>query len=237
MSAKTVFTAAKPGRESVPGFLILLAVAVLTPFTYLLRVDTLGVLSRAQVWTAMTGGEQGFWGHNAAAALLLGLVPLIAARLVLGLELRTLGFGPSRGRRVVFWLAVGVPLAILAGWLSSGQAEMRTVYPLDRHLSGGGWPFILHTLFQLMYYAGWEVLFRGVLLGGLTGRLGFATANSVQTGLSVLAHFGRPLTETLAAIPAGLAFGGVTRHSGSVWTVILIHWAVGVAQDAFIIAR
>ena len=88
----------------------------------------------------------------------------------------------------------------------------------------------------MLYYCGWEILFRGVLLAGLTRRFGFATANIIQTALSVIAHFGRPFTETAAAIPGGLAFGGVARHTGSVWYVIIIHWAVGMAQDWFIIS-
>jgi membrane protease YdiL (CAAX protease family) len=212
-----------------------LSVLVLTPFFYWLRVDTIGVTSHTRGWTALTGGEWSYWAHNALSALWLGLVPLLLTRLVLG----PIGLGLKAGnrRRGAFWLAVGIPLAALAGWLASGQAEMRAVYPLDRHLTPDLWAFFLHTLFQLLYYAAWEILFRGVLLHGLTPRLGFATANMVQTALSVLAHFGRPFTETVSAIPAGLAFGGIARHSGSVWYVVLIHWVVGMAQDAFILAR
>jgi len=50
-----------------------------------------------------------------------------------------------------------------------------------------------------------------------------------------VAHFGRPLTETLAAIPAGLAFGGIARQTRSIWYVVVIHLVVGAAQDWFIV--
>ena len=132
-------------------------------------------------------------------------------------------------------MAVGLPLAILAGYLSASQAEMRAVYPLNPGLVSGQVSFANHALTQLLYFAAWEVLFRGILLQGLTPRLGFATANAIQMALSVVAHFGRPCTETISAIPAGLAFGGIVRHTGSIWYVVVIHWVVGTAQDAFIL--
>jgi membrane protease YdiL (CAAX protease family) len=58
----------------------------------------------------------------------------------------------------------------------------------------------------------------------------------VQTALSVVAHFSRPFPETVAAIPAGLAFGGIARQTRSLWYVAIIHWGVGTAQDWFIVS-
>jgi len=216
--------------------LILVAVFVLTIFYYWTRTDTLGVSVHGRDWTAMTQRTVTVLRHNLAAGLLLGLVPLLFGRFMCGLDWQGLGLGKGNVRRGLAWLALGIPLALLAGKLSSGQAEMRAVYPLDPQLTLSTSDFARHAGFQFIYICGWEILFRGVLLGGLTRRFGFATSNIIQTALSVIAHFGRPFTETFAAIPAGLAFGGVARHTGSVWYVILIHWVVGVAQDWFILA-
>ncbi len=235
MFTKSTFAVVRPGPESRPGALILLTVLVLTPFFYFLRADTIGVTSVARSWTAMTGGEMGHLSHNLASAAVLGLLPLLAARFGLGLTAGEMGLKIGAWRRGLFWLAVGLPLAILAGYLSAGQAEMRAVYPLNPGLVSGQVSFANHALTQLLYFAAWEVLFRGILLQGLTPRLGFATANAIQMALSVLAHFGRPCTETISAIPAGLAFGGIVRHTGSIWYVVVIHWVVGTAQDAFIL--
>jgi len=229
-----VFVGVKPGPENHPGALILLSVLVLTPFFYWLRADTIGVSSLARHWTALTTAELGHVTHNVASAIVLGLIPLLAARYLLGISFADLGLQRGSWRRGAFWVAIGVPIAILAGKVAAGQPEMRAVYPLNQGLMTGQVSFINHALIQFLYYAAWEFLFRGVLLRGLTPRLGFANANMIQMALSVLAHFGRPSTETISAIPAGLAFGGIARHTGSVWYVILIHWAVGTAQDAFI---
>ena len=111
---------------------------------------------------------------------------------------------------------------------------MRAVYPLDPNLDLGG--FLAHTAAQWAYFGSWEVLFRGVLLFGLAPRLGSGTANILQTALSVLAHFGRPLEETFAAIPAGLVFGAIGLRLRSVWWVAIAHWVEGAALNYFILS-
>ena len=60
-------------------------------------------------------------------------------------------------------MGVGVPIAILAGWVSAGKPEMRAVYPLNPGLVSGQVSFLTHALTQLLYYSAWEILFRGVL--------------------------------------------------------------------------
>ena len=133
--------------------------------------------------------------------------------------LRALGLGRGRWRAGLAWLAVGIPLAVLAGWIGSRSPDVRAVYPLDAGLTAAPSAFIPHALQQFLYFGAWEVLFRGVLLFGLRDRLGGGTANLLQTALSVVAHFGRAFDETLAALPAGLLFG----------------WVVGVSLDWFIV--
>jgi membrane protease YdiL (CAAX protease family) len=210
-------------------------VLVLTLFYYWTRVDTIGVTGPGRQWFAMTGGTLSPGRHNLVSAILLGLVPLAWARLATRASWKELGLGVGNPRRGLLWLGIGLPVAVLAGWVSSGNPEVRAVYPLDPGLTLEPGRFAIHALIQLGYYAAWEVLFRGVLLGTLRPVFGFANANLIQTALSVVAHFGRPFPETFAAIPAGLAFGGVARTTGSVWYVIIIHWVVGLAQDWFII--
>ena len=173
--------------------------------------------------------------HNLAAAVLLGVVPVLVAGFLKGRNWQGLGLGRGRIARGLVWVGIGIPIAIVLGKLSADHPHVQAVYPL-----GGGVPadlpgFARHALTQLPYYASWEILFRGILLYGLTPRFGFAGANAVQTTMSVLAHFGRPLSETLAALPAGLALGGVARHTGGVWYVIVIHYTAAMAQDWFLV--
>lgn len=221
------------GQQSV--WLLLVATGALFVFYYFLRADGVGVFSPERGWNALIPVRfRPIW-HFLGSGLLLGVIPVVLARWSTGSTLSDLGLGLGRWRVGLGWLAVGAPLAILAGWLSAPSPDLRAVYPLDPTLTPAVDRLLQHALGQSSYFFAWEVLFRGVLLFGLRRQVGDATANAAQTALSVLAHFGRPLPETLAAIPAGLVFGAVDLRVGSVWYVAVVHWIVGVSLDWWIV--
>lgn len=214
--------------------LLPLAGLVLFVFYYGARADAVGALLPSGVVYRVTGPPLPVPLHYAASAVLLGWIPLAAARRLTGRSLGDLGLGVGRPRPGLLWLALGVPLAALAGWVAAGSAAMQAVYPLRPDLTPGT-GFLLHSAASLLYYAAWEVLFRGVLLLGLEERLGGSGANALQTVLSVLAHFGRPATETFAALPAGLVFGSIALRTRSVWYGFLIHATAAVSTDWFLV--
>ncbi len=216
--------------------LILTSVLVLTVLYYFARPDTIGVYSLERGWRRVTPEGLTPIEHYLASGVLLAALPLIVARFVCGIRLRDLGLGLGRWREGLIWLVIGIPLAIVAGWFASTQAPMRIVYPLDPMLAPRAGPFATYAMWALLYYAGWEVLFRGVLLFGLSRPLGTGNANVIQTALSVVAHFGRAFNETFSAIPAGLVFGLITYRLRSIWYVALIHWTVGMSMEWFILA-
>lgn len=214
--------------------LLLVATFALFLFYYVARADSIGASGPMGDWFTVTGPTLSPTFHFLASALLLGAFPLAVAHWLCGIPLRELGLGFGRWKEGLAWVAVGVPIAVLAGWIASGSPAMRAVYPLDPTVAGEIGDFLPHALRNLLYFGAWEVLFRGVLLFGLRRRTGDSTANAAQTGLSVVAHFGRPMTETFSAIPAGLAFGWITLRVQSVWYVAIIHWVVAMSMDWFI---
>lgn len=218
-------------------WLLAVGTLVLIIFYYLVRADTVGVFSADRGWTSLTPGVLPPPLHYLSAAVLLGVLPVAAARLLTGMSLSELGLGAGDWRSGLRWLAVGIPLGILAGWIGSTGTPMRAVYPLDSAVTAELHSFLPYAALQFLYYGSWEVLFRGVLLFGLLNRIGVAPANLSQTGLSVTAHFGRAWGETVAAFPAGLLFGALALRLRSMWYIAVIHWAVGVSCDWFIIAR
>ena len=217
---------------------ILLATATfsLFAFYYVARADLVGTRPAGGGWLTVSAPVLSPTGHFMAAALVLGVIPVVAATWVCGLHLRDLGLGRGDWRAGLFWLAIGLPGAVAAGWIASGDPMMRTVYPLDPGIVATWQSFAPHALRNALYFVAWEVLFRGVLLFGLRSSLGDGNANAGQTGFSVLAHFGRPMTETFAALPAGFLFGSICLRTGSIWYVALIHWTVGTSMDWFIVS-
>jgi membrane protease YdiL (CAAX protease family) len=226
-------TRVRPGPEA----LIVVATVALFVFYYLARADAIASLSAGHGMLTVTGRPLSPALHFVAAAMLLAVAPVLFARLALGLRLEELGLGAGRLRVGLAWLAIGIPAALLAGKIGSANPAMPFVYPLDASVRPEPSAFVPYALLQFLYFGAWEVLFRGVLLFGLKDRIGAGPANALQTALSVLAHFGRSFTETLVAIPAGLAFGGVSLHARSIWYIAIIHWLVGVSLDWFILTR
>jgi len=165
----------------------------------------------------------------------LGVIPMLVARRLTGRTFRQLGLGLGDWRQGLGWLAVGIPLAILAGKIGAAAPAMQAVYPLDPAVRAAPGSFVPYALLSFLYYAAWEALFRGVLLFGLRDRLGDGAANGLQTALSVTAHFGRAVNETAAALPAGLVFGRITGRLGSIWYIALIHWVTAVSLDWFVL--
>jgi membrane protease YdiL (CAAX protease family) len=216
-------------------WLLAVGTLALVAFYYFLRADTIGVFSPERGWHAITSSTLPLPTHYLASALVLAVIPVLAAVGITGLRPSQLGLGLGDWRSGLRWVALGLPLAVLAGWIGSGGAEMRAVYPLDPTASAAPGSFVPYALLQLLYYGAWETLFRGVLLFGLRRRMGDLSANLAQTGLSVTAHFGRAMSETLAAFPAGLVFGWVALRTGSIWPIVLVHWVVGISCDWFIL--
>jgi membrane protease YdiL (CAAX protease family) len=218
-----------------PEALLGVATLALVCFYYFARADAVGVYSPSRGWHALTAAPLPPSLHFAASVILLAVLPVAAARRLTGLSLGELGLGLGRWRAGLAWLAAGMPLAVLAGRIAALSPAIRSVYPLDAALTAEPHVFARYAALQFLYFGSWEVLFRGVLLFGLQRTLGGASSNLVQTALSVAAHFGRAINETVAAAPAGIVFGAVDLRLGSLWYVALLHWLVGVSMDWFIL--
>jgi len=223
------------GPRPRPEWLVSAAAVLLTAFYYVARVDGVGVFSAAHGWSATTAAPLPPALYFPLSAVLLGVLPVLAARRFLGARPAALGLGLGRWRWGLSLVLVGVPLALLAARIAAGSPIMRAVYPLDATVRPVVASFAPYALLQSFYYFSWEVLFRGVLLFGLAPIIGPAAANVLQTALSVTAHFGRPMDETFSALPFGLVFGAIDLRLRSIWYVAFLHWVVGVATDWFIL--
>lgn len=215
-----------------PELILATATLALLAFYYLGRADVVGTYSRGG-WQAVTGPPLSPTLHYVVAGLLLGALPVTVVMGLGRLRASELGLGLGRKRAGLLLLAAGLPLVPIAARIGASSPAMQAVYPLDPTVTADR--FFGYATIQWLYYGAWEVLFRGVVLFGLRERVGDGVANVIQTALSVLAHFGRPLPETFAAMPAGLLFGWIGLRLESIWYVAVLHWLLGVGVDAFLI--
>lgn len=178
--------------------------------------------------------------HNMMPFVLFFLLGMIYTRCIMKVRLKDIGLrlGDWKlGLKLMGLATIIVPLCALSTLLDK---SMVATYPLvDFHTYSSWWQIGLYFLSYIMYYIGWEYLFRGILLSGTREKIGIIGAILLTTLISSLIHtsiagFGKPMIETLSAIPAGLIFGYITDKTNSIYYSLYIHALVGILTDLFI---
>jgi membrane protease YdiL (CAAX protease family) len=183
-----------------------------------------------------------FWWFGASLLLYLA-VPLALSYATRGSFTRAYGLGLGDVKAGVIlsalFLAVMLPAVVLASRFPSfagayplaGQAayKVHTATPGKDVLSLK--LFAAYELAYLLYFVGWEFLFRGWMLNGLLPRFGKAGAVLIPTVPFVVMHLGKPELEALGSIVAGIALGILALRTRSFWYGALLHGVIAVSMD------
>ena len=176
-------------------------------------------------------------GRFALFFLLCMVLPLLFAKFRMRRPLRSLGF--SLGDRrfgLAFTAAALVLLVVPVVYLAAGTAGIRNVYPLARVLfRRPDLVFPYEAAYVLLYYTAWEFYFRGFLLFTLKDRFGAVEAVLIQTVPSCLIHLTKPPGELFGSIVVGIVFGALALRTGSFWYGWILHAAIGVLADLFVL--
>ena len=177
--------------------------------------------------------------HNFMPFVLFFLLGLLYTKFVIKKSPKDFGLN-LRNKKFTFTIliiACGlIPLIALSTLLDN---QMITTYPLVNFDACSWWQILLYFLSYLTYYIGWEYLFRGILFFGTKEKLGALSTILLTTLISALIHtsiagFGKPMLETLSAIPAGLIFGYFAYKSDNIFTSLGCHVLIGFLTDLFI---
>lgn len=135
---------------------------------------------------------------------------------------------------------IGIPIAIICALTTVLDKGMTNTYPLINFaIYNNFWEILLYFISYVLYYIGWEYLFRGILYFSSEKKCGASGAILITTLISALIHtsigaFGKPMIETLSAIPAGLIFGYLAYKTRSIFPSFVLHVTVGLFTDLFI---
>ncbi len=169
--------------------------------------------------------------------ILMCVIPIVLIKFVFKESLYKYGFGLGDIKfgsilTVITLLLLVVPL-IYSG---SKMADVRLEYPLAKILlERHDLIFFYESAYVIFYYIAWEFFFRGFLLFGLKERFGAFNAVLIQTISSCLIHIGKPEGEIIVSIIVGIIFGAIALRTRSIWYVFILHAAMGVLTDLFII--
>jgi len=166
--------------------------------------------------------------------LLLGVVPAVIVKFVFAERLADYGVRLGNRRRTIRSFLIFAPAMILLAYLSSGNAALREVYPINRLAGSSPGAFAMHVATYMLFYLGWEFHFRGFLQIGLKDRFGPINALAVQVMASSLLHLGMPGTETFGAIFGGILWGVLAYRTRSLLSGMLQHALLGISVDYFI---
>jgi len=173
----------------------------------------------------------------AAVLVLFFAIPLLVGLTILRKGPTEFGFCTGDWRLGLKVLAVSLVVTIPLLWVSAGQADFQAEYPMSREAAAEPVRFMVYEAAYLMYYLGWEFMFRGYMLFGLRDRYGPFGAILFQTFPSVLLHIGKPVGETWGAVVVGFALGALALRTRSVLYVLAFHYIIGVVNDLFCAMR
>jgi len=175
----------------------------------------------------------------AAFFLLTFIVPVLYIKLYRKESLSAYGVQIGDGRFGLRFVLIAVPFIVVPLiYIAAGMPDIRAEYPLARVLfERREWLFWYELAYVIFYYIAWEFFFRGFLLFGIKKYWGAMPAVLIQTISSCLIHLGKPDGEILGSILIGILFGAIALRTRSVWYVFILHAAIGVLTDLFVLLR
>jgi uncharacterized protein len=171
-----------------------------------------------------------FWATGSVITYVI--LPSVVIKLVL--RERIAGFGLNlRGILGSSWLYLVMFLVMIGPLvLMSQTAAFQAKYPFYKPFPGEPfWPrlWIWEMAYICQFFA-LEFFFRGFMLHGLRQRLGIYAVFAMTVPYCMI-HYGKPMTETFAAIGAGVILGLMSLKTRSIWFGALLHVAVAMSMD------
>ena len=145
----------------------------------------------------------------------------------------------GNGKLILKICLIALPIALLCGLSAVLDKDMSVTYPLVNLGTYQIHYIVVYFVSYFLYYVGWEFLFRGMLYFTGENKCGALISILITTLISALIHtsiggFGKPMIETLSAIPAGLIFGYMAHKTRSIYPSLFAHIIVGFSTDIFI---
>ena len=197
----------------------------------------------------MNFGDQGFFRREVAPLLtdnatglhgwvwwfgmqgLLGfLLPVAILRFGFRNSMAEMGLGAGDWKLALQVALFYLPLVIIGTWFLSDSADFQDHYPHYAPAARDWGFFLIYESFFLLYWIGWEYLWRGFVLFGTARTLGLM-AIFVQTVPFAILHYDKPFPEAVLSIVGGVALGALVWRTRSFWIAVPIHAAQMMILD------
>jgi membrane protease YdiL (CAAX protease family) len=168
--------------------------------------------------------------------VLMFVLPVLYIKLKMKKNLSDFGFGlgdVKYGTKLLLLIPFVIAPIL---YFSAQMPDVQSEYPLAKSLlQDQSQLWFYELMYVVFYYIAWEFFFRGFILFGLKDKYGVFVAILIQTISSCLVHIGKPEGEIIGSIVVGILFGMIAIRTKSIWYVFILHAALGVLTDLFII--
>lgn len=174
-------------------------------------------------------GVLSYWYWASASGILRLLIPLGVIVFVFRESASDFGYRIwEKGHlKIYVWLYLLIaPVLVAMSFTESFQRK----YPFWDHAGDSPMHFLLYEIPYMFQFMSLEAFFRGFFIFALFRRFGYYSV-VIMTMPYCMIHFGKPITETLGAIIAGMALGYLAIKSKSWLPGALLHCGVGLTMD------
>lgn len=158
------------------------------------------------------------------------VVPVACLLILFKRRAADIGLGLGDWRLALGLAAAYLPLVAIGTWFLSAGASFQLQYPHYRPAAFDWATFAVYEMLFLMYWVGWEYLWRGFVLFGTAHTLGYH-AIFVQALPFAILHLDKPLPEAVLSLIGGVALGAVVWRCRSFWIAVPIHAAQMMILD------
>jgi len=174
------------------------------------------------IWAyAYLFGTQGLTGF---------VIPVAVLMLIFRQRPREIGLGLGDWKLATTLLVLYLPVVTVGCWVLSAQESFRNMYPLLDAVQDDWQLFIVYELLFIVYWIGWEYLWRGFVLFGNARAFG-AFAIFVQMLPFAALHAQKPTAEAYLSILGALTLGAVVWRCRSFWIAVPFHAVQMLAMD------
>lgn len=138
---------------------------------------------------------------------------------------RQMGIGLGEWRLAVVVAALYLPLVAAGTWILSADPGFMAQYPHLRQAAFDWRVFAIYHALFLLYWIGWEYLWRGFVLFGTAPAIGPVLAILLQAMPFAILHATKPPAEAFLSILGGVLLGALVWRCRSFWIAVPIHWA------------
>jgi len=146
------------------------------------------------------------------------------------------GLGFEYSTLMWYWLVGLNPVMILIAYLGNKSQEGTDMYPQIRITDWKPSLVISNTAGWVLYLIGYEFFFRGFLLFGSLLVLDAWSAVALNAVIYALMHLQKNMRETVGSVPFGAVLAIIALQTGSIWTGLVIHCTLAIANFLFAIS-